>query len=257
MSRRPPTIPVTTMRTRIAEALLALMLLAAPAAATCRADAFDGQPVTLCEVTAGQDLRLFLSHASGAPLLSFARLAALLEDQGLRLVFAMNAGMYHADRTPVGLYLENGVQGGRLVTRAGPGNFGLLPNGVFCILEGGFALIESRAYQAAPPECRFATQSGPMLVIDGALHPRFQEDSLSVNIRNGVGVSADGQRAVLAISDTPLNFHQFARLFRDHLGLPNALFLDGSISRLHAPGLGRSDWGAPMGPMLGLVEPAE
>lgn len=239
-----------------AEALLALMLLAAPAAATCRADAFEGAPVTLCEVTAGQDLRLFLNDATGAPILSFARLAALLDSQGQRLVFAMNAGMYHQDRAPVGLYLAEGVEAGRLVTREGPGNFGLLPNGVFCILGEGFAVIESRAYLAAPPDCRFANQSGPMLVIDGDLHPRFREESDSLNIRNGVGVSADGQRAVLAISDVPVNFHTFARLFRDHLGLPNALFLDGSISRLHAPDIGRSDWGAPMGPMLALVEPA-
>jgi uncharacterized protein YigE (DUF2233 family) len=247
---------MTTMRTRIAEALLALTLLAAPAAATCRADAFEGVPVTLCEVAAGQDLRLFLNDPGGVPILSFSRLATLLEAQGQRLVFAMNAGMYHADRAPVGLYLEAGVQGGRLVTREGPGNFGLLPNGVFCILDDGFAVIESRTYQAAPPECRYANQSGPMLVIDGNLHPRFREGSDSLNIRNGVGVSADGQRAVLAISDVPVNFHAFARLFRDHLGLPNALFLDGSISRLYAPELGRSDWGAPMGPMIGLVEPA-
>lgn len=250
MSRRPMTM------TRIAEALLALVLLATPAVAQCRADSFDGTPFTLCEVTAGQDLRLFLNDPSGAPLLSFARLSALLEAQGQRLVFAMNAGMYHQDRAPVGLFLAEGVESGRLVTRDGPGNFGLLPNGVFCIRDDGFAVIESRTYQQAPPDCRFANQSGPMLVIDGALHPRFREGSDSVNIRNGVGVSADGQRAVLAISDLPVNFHAFARLFRDHLGLPNALFLDGSISRLHAPDLGRSDWGAPMGPMIGLVEPA-
>lgn len=246
---RPPMSPKRTF-----EALLALMLLAAPASAACRADSFDGWPFTLCEVTAGQDLRLFLNDDEGAPLLSFSRLEALLASRGERLVFAMNAGMYHQDRAPVGLFLAEGDELGTLVTRAGPGNFGLLPNGVFCILGDSFAVIESTAYQAAPPDCRFANQSGPMLVIDGELHPRFRETSDSLNIRNGVGVSADGQRAVLAISDVPVNFHAFARLFRDHLGLPNALFLDGSTSRLHAPDLGRSDWGAPMGPMLGLVE---
>ena len=95
-----------------------------------------------------------------------------------------------------------------------------------------------------------------MLVIDGALHPRFLADSPSVNLRNGVGVSDDGQRAVFAISNDPVNFHLFSRLFREGLGLNNALFLDGSISRLHAPELGRSDWGVPMGPVVGLVAPA-
>jgi len=248
----------TTIRTmRIAETLLALTLMGAPAGAgTCHDTEFDGARFTLCEVTAGQDLRLFWGGPEGQVLGSFARIDAMLAERGERLVFAMNAGMYHADRAPVGLYVEGGALRARLVTREGPGNFGLLPNGVFCIGAQGFAVIESRAYAEAPPECRDATQSGPMLVIDGALHPRFLADSPSVNLRNGVGVSDDGQRAVFAISNDPVNFHLFSRLFREGLGLNNALFLDGSISRLHAPELGRSDWGVPMGPVVGLVAPA-
>jgi uncharacterized protein YigE (DUF2233 family) len=163
----------------------------------------------------------------------------------------MNAGMYHADRAPVGLYIENGVELAPIITTDGPGNFGLLPNGVFCIGDA-FAVIEARRFAANPPACRHATQSGPMLVIDGALHPRFLPDSDSFNIRNGVGVRADGT-AVFAISGARVNFHTFARLFRDALGTPNALFLDGSISRLYAPALDRDDAGFPMGPIVGLV----
>jgi uncharacterized protein YigE (DUF2233 family) len=72
-----------------------------------------------------------------------------------------------------------------------------------------------------------------------------------------VGVSADGRTAYLAISDRPVTFHTFARLFRDGLATPEALYLDGSISRLFAPDLGRADFGRPMGPILGLVAPAE
>ena len=94
-----------------------------------------------------------------------------------------------------------------------------------------------------------------MLVIDGALHPRFLPDSDSLNIRNGVGVSADGRRAVFAVSNDEVNFHQFARFYRDHLGLPDALYFDGNISRLYAPALGRHDGGFPMGPMVGTVIP--
>jgi uncharacterized protein YigE (DUF2233 family) len=94
-----------------------------------------------------------------------------------------------------------------------------------------------------------------MLVIDGALHPRFLPDSGSRYIRNGVGVSEDGKRAVFAISDAPVTFHEFARLFRDALNLPNALYFDGKVSRLFAPGIGRDDIGFPMGPMVGLVAP--
>lgn len=247
--------------TRIARAALAgLMALAAQGAATaataaCRDGMFEGSPYTACEVAAGADLRLFLTAPDGTAYGSFARIEAALRDGGERLVFAMNAGMYHRDLRPVGLFLAEGRQAAPLVTRAGPGNFGMLPNGVFCILPQGFAVLESRAFAAHPPACTGASQSGPMLVIDGALHPRFLPDSASFNIRNGVGVSADGARAVFVISNRPVSFHQFARLFRDHLGLPQALYFDGSISRLHAPGLGRSDWGRPMGPVVGLVAP--
>lgn len=227
--------------------------MAGAAGAACRDIVFEDLPFTVCEVTAGQDLRLFLNGPDG-PLGSFAAVDARLAAEGARLAFAMNAGMYHRDRRPVGLYIEEGAEIARIVTREGPGNFGLLPNGVFCVTER-LAVIESRAFRADPPACRFATQSGPMLVIGGALHPRFLPDSSSRYIRNGVGVSADGGRAVFAISNRAVTFHQFGRLFRDGLGLPDALYLDGSISRLHAPGLGRSDGGFAMGPIVGLVEP--
>lgn len=166
----------------------------------------------------------------------------------------MNAGMFHPDLGPVGLYVEDGRMLARLVTAAGPGNFGMLPNGVFCILPDRFAVVESRAFAARPLPCRHATQSGPMLVIDGALHPRFLPDARSRHIRNGVGVSADGRRAVFAIAEAPVTFHEFARLFRDGLGLGRALYLDGAISRLHAPALGRAGGGLrPIGPIVGTA----
>ena len=94
-----------------------------------------------------------------------------------------------------------------------------------------------------------------MLVIDGALHPRFLVDSNSYKRRNGVGTTHDGAKVILAITDDPMTFHQFARFFRDQAKTPNALFLDGSVSRLYAPNLKRHDLGHPMGPILGTVVP--
>lgn len=236
---------------------LALMLALLPfaAAAGCRDFDFESVPYTICEVQASQDLRMFQSGPNG-PLGSFTAVEAGLASEGKTLGFAMNAGMYHADRAPVGLYIENTVEQAPLVTGAGPGNFGLVPNGVFCIGDK-LRVIESLAYKAAPPNCRFATQSGPMLVIDGALHPRFIKDGDSRYIRNGVGVSDDGRTAYFVISNQPVNFYDFGRLFRDELKLRNALYLDGKISRLLAQDLGRRDFGFPMGPMVGLVVPQE
>lgn len=212
---------------------------------------------TVCEVTADEDLRLFLNGPDGAPYGSFARLRRALAAQGERLLFAMNAGMYHPDRRAVGLYLERGQQLAPLVTRAGPGNFGMLPNGVFCIGPDRLRVIESRRFAAKAPACRYATQSGPMLLIGGELHPRFLPDSSSRAIRNGVGVSPDGRRAWFVISDRPVTFYEMAIFLRDRLGVRDALYLDGSISKLYARGLGREDLGRPMGPILGVVAPLE
>jgi uncharacterized protein YigE (DUF2233 family) len=228
---------------------------AGAAQAQCRTHPFEGQDFTVCEAHLGEDLRLFLNDAEGQVYGSFARIDAALGAEGQHLAFAMNAGMFHPDRRPVGLYVEEGEQAARIVLREGPGNFGMLPNGVFCIADDRFAIYESRAYEDTQPDCRFATQSGPLLVIEGALHPRFLPDSTSQYIRNGVGVSDDGTRAVFVISDQPVTFHRFARFYRDALGLNQALYFDGSVSRLYAPELQRSDWGLPMGPVVGLVAP--
>ncbi|RVT83306.1 hypothetical protein DXV76_13760 [Rhodobacteraceae bacterium CCMM004] len=239
---------------------VALALAALPAAApaaTCNRFAFDGASFTACRVDLRQEtLRLWLEDPSGRPYGTFRALDDALARRGERLGVAMNGGMYHEDRDPVGLYIEDGREAMRVITSDGPGNFGLLPNGVFCIEGTRARVIESRDYAAAPPNCRYATQSGPMLVIDGALHPRFLADSDSLYIRNGVGVSDDGGTAWLAISNDRVNFHHFARFFRDGLKTPDALYLDGNISRLYAPDLGRHDPGWPMGPILGTVEPS-
>lgn len=244
-------------RRALLAALVGWLAWAMPAAAGCSRISHEGRGYALCEVAAGTDaLRLWLRDVAGAAWGGFERLNAALAGQGLRLGFAMNAGMFHADLGPVGLYVEDGRTLAGLVTAAGPGNFGMLPNGVFCILPDRFAVVESRAFAARPLPCRHATQSGPMLVIDGALHPRFLAESGSRHIRNGVGVSADGGRAVFAISEAPVTFHEFARLFRDGLGLGQALYLDGAVSRLHAPALGRAGGGLrPIGPIVGTVVP--
>ncbi|CUH60674.1 phosphodiester glycosidase family protein [Thalassobacter stenotrophicus] len=230
-------------------AIALLCLLAAPAVA-CEQITHRDARFTVCEVAPDARVELFLRDEAGDILGAFSSVKSRVDGT---VVMAMNAGMYHDDRRPVGLYIEDGIQEAPIVTRAGPGNFGLLPNGVFCLRADRSDVIESRAFAANPPACTDATQSGPMLVIDGALHPRFLPDSTSRNIRNGVGTSADGQRVVFAISDDAVTFHEFGTLFRDTLGLPNALYFDGRISRLYAPAVGRNDFGLPLGPIVAVI----
>ena len=87
-------------------------------------------------------------------------------------------------------------------------------------------MLRSEDFRDRSPDAIFATQSGPMLVIDGDLHPALIEGSSDRTWRTGVGLSSDGQ-VHFAISQRHVNFHDFARLFRDELSCDNALFLDG------------------------------
>jgi uncharacterized protein YigE (DUF2233 family) len=237
---------------RIIIMLVGVVWAGAAEAVTCQNDTFEGHRMTRCDIdVVTEDLRLFHSDDEGRVLGGFGQVA----DYAGSLSFAMNAGMYHDDRSPVGLFQVDGLQISGIVTSEGPGNFGLLPNGVFCLNDQSAQIYESRAFAARTPDCRDADQSGPMLVIDGALHPRFLPESESLNIRNGVGTSTDGTSATFVISDDPVNFHTFARYFRDVVGVPNALYLDGSVSRLYAPELGRDDIGFQLGPIVGVVSP--
>jgi len=220
----------------------------------CRAIQHASQAFTVCSFKTSDDIRLNLTHPDGAPYAQFGRLAEQVEFDGGSLVFAMNAGMYHADRAPVGLYIEDGVEVAPIVTKAGHGNFGMLPNGVFALsADGGAHVVETSAFVHSGLDIVSATQSGPMLVIDGALHPRFNPDGTSRKRRNGVGISPDGETVHFAISDGFVTFHEFATLFRDVLGTPNALYLDGTVSRLHVPAIDRDEDGLDMGPIVSVV----
>ncbi|MEL6750840.1 MAG: phosphodiester glycosidase family protein [Pseudomonadota bacterium] len=216
---------------------------------SCRVIDHLGAKHTVCSFDMDAiDVALHLDDAQGRPYRRLSKLEAALPDEPLML---MNGGMYHDDLGPVGLYVADGQQRQRLSRKGGWGNFHLLPNGVFWGAEGTVGVTETKAFAKAGRDVDFATQSGPMLVIDGKLHPRFIVSSDSLKIRNGVGVA--GRRVHFAMSHGAVNFHDFGTLFRDVLQTPNALFLDGTVSELRAPGhrLGWS-WKA-LGPMIAVT----
>src|SRR5437660_10556196 len=138
--------------------------------------------------------------------------------------------------------------------KSGHGQFNRKPNGCSQISVEGAAVAETGAFLKQRPRADLATQSGPMLVINGRVHPRFDRRSTSLKARNGVGVRADG-KVIFAISQGEVSFDAFARLFSDGLNCPNALFLDGgSAASLYAPSLNSHGNIVSLGPMLAVFE---
>lgn len=198
-------------------AVLAVLLGAVQAEAACRAETYEGNAYTVCRFDLRQDhLRLFSLDEKGAPYGSFSALSAALAEKGEALAFAMNAGMYGEDLKPVGLYIEDGRTERKLNRRNGPGNFHLKPNGVFYIDGAKGGVMETEAFAASGLKPQFASQSGPMLVVNGQIHPKFSPEGTSLQRRNGVG-APDDHTLIFVISEDWVNFHSFARLFRDHL----------------------------------------
>jgi uncharacterized protein YigE (DUF2233 family) len=192
-------------------------------------------------------LELHWKDDSGKPFGDIESLRAWGQARGRRLTFATNAGIYDRQFAPLGLYVEEGRQRVPLnLARGNPasGNFSLLPNGVFAVdAQGKAHVMTSEAWKtAAFPTPRLATQSGPMLLIDGAVNPAFTDASESMKWRSGV-CAVSGDEVVFAVSESPVNFHAFARLFRDRLQCRDALFLDGTISQAYIDGEGYA--GAP------------
>ncbi|MEM9841618.1 MAG: phosphodiester glycosidase family protein [Pseudomonadota bacterium] len=221
----------------------------------CRAVQHLGDPYTICTyAVADYDIRLFHSDADGVPFRQFDTLERELDEQGEALVFAMNGGMYHDDRQPVGFYRDAYGDQASVNTNDGPGNFHLKPNGVFWLKGDQAGITESQAYLDQAIDPTYATQSGPMLVIGGSLHDGINPEGTSHRRRNGVGVTLDGGLVHFAISDVAVTFYEFATLFRDEIGVPNALFLDGQVSRIYAPEINRDEAGTDLGPIVGVIE---
>jgi uncharacterized protein YigE (DUF2233 family) len=249
-------------------AAVAFLLAFAPvqaAADPCRGETFEETTYTVCSFDPSKaDMRLFWQKAEGVPFKTFDALQEDLSGRGLTLRFAINGGMYGEDFAPTGLLIENGRELSKANTATVSGepasvpNFYKKPNGVFYVSGEEAGVMETDAFLNVRPETQFATQSGPMLVIDNEIHPAFIVGSTDRKMRDGVGVCGEGEVS-FAITEEPVNFYDFARFFRDHLGCENALFLDGgSAPGLYAPELRRDDppGHGGYGPIIGVVEAA-
>jgi uncharacterized protein YigE (DUF2233 family) len=252
---------LASKQTRTTAFLLAAISLAAPnsgAAADsrpCRAMEHERSAYTVCEIDLRQQtIRLYWKRPDGMPYAYLSALPRALQGEAGKLLFATNAGMFDPALKPVGLYVEGGRELVHANTRSGYGNFHMKPNGIFYVSADRAAVAETGTFLKQRPRAELATQSGPMLVINGRVHPRFDRRSTSLKARTGVGVRADG-KVIFAISQAEVSFDAFARLFRDGLNCPNALFLDGgSAASLYAPSLNRYGNILSLGPMLAVFE---
>jgi len=238
------------LRWALAFVLLTNLLgCAAPARAVDSSElTFDGQNYRVVHLDLKRE-KLSLHWRDPQTSQPFGSIDALRqwgEAHGQKLLFAANAGIYDKQSVPLGLYVENGKTVVPLNLNHGnpaSGNFSLLPNGVFVVYPDGHAAVRTSSdFKADGQHAQWASQSGPMLVIDGKLNDQFIDASDSMKWRSGVCVKTSSE-VVFAVSETPVNFHTFGRLFRDELGCQDALYLDGSISQIYVDGNGYA--GAP------------
>ncbi|WP_240741877.1 phosphodiester glycosidase family protein [Deinococcus sp. KSM4-11] len=176
----------------------------------------------------------WLNPTTGQPYGTFTELRERLRKEGRTLLFATNSGIYAPGLKPLGLHVEQGRPLVPLNNARSGGNFALLPNGVFWISGHRAGVTETQAFRRLGFTPDYATQSGPLLVQNGTIHPEFRKSGTSFKVRSGVGLCQDGQ-VRFVISSGPVNFYSFAAFFRDTLHCPDALYLDGSISAYATP----------------------
>lgn len=227
----------------------------AKVASACKAVTFDGAKLTDCVADPARNrIALVLGPTGGAPYRSFAQFAAQRPADAAPVVFAMNAGMFDGEGKPVGYYVQDGDRRKELNRDDGPGNFHMKPNGVFYGGKGAWHIRTSEDfYHSVGDRPDFGTQSGPMLLVKGKLHPQITDDGPSKTVRNGVGIDPQG-RAHFVISDQAVSFGILARYFRDVVKAQEALYLDGGVSALWDPTSGRMDARAPLGPLVVVSE---
>lgn len=227
-------------------------LLTVLVAFTIQSSADDDAIISCTVDPAKQDIQLYWKNDKGVILKSIQNLKTFVESKNNRLVFATNAGMYKEDNSPLGLFIQNGKTLAPLNTRNASGNFYMKPNGIFYITTDNKAVVCSTTDFSNNGNIKFATQSGPMLILDGHIHSAFVKGSTNLNIRNGVGILPNNN-IVFAMSKKEINFYDFAAYFQK-LGCKNALYLDGFVSRTYLPEKHWLQEDGNFGVMIGVIE---
>ncbi|HEX8773133.1 MAG TPA: phosphodiester glycosidase family protein [Pyrinomonadaceae bacterium] len=166
----------------------------------------------------------------------YSSLGEAYRQVGDDLLALTNAGIYSAKHTPEGLHIEGGMTLSPLNLANGDGNFYWKPNGIFYVTDDGAGIIDSEKFNSLNERAGIheATQSGPLLVIDGEVNHELKPDSRSLYVRNGIGVKSPHEVYIL-ISEGEVSLYDFASVFTEQLHCRNALYLDGCVSQLYLP----------------------
>ncbi|MFK7946824.1 MAG: phosphodiester glycosidase family protein [Saprospiraceae bacterium] len=162
--------------------------------------------------------------------------------KGQKPLFVTNGGIYAQKFIPEGLYIENGQLLKGLNTKNANGNFYLKPNGVFLVTENqSAAVVKTEEFvklhnvlKGRNDKINFAVQSGPQLLVNGKIHPKFNANSPNKYIRNGVGIfNNNSKKVVFAITQEKVNLYDFSSFFYEVMKCDDALYLDGFVSRMY------------------------
>ena len=221
---------------KIITILFAFLLISAAGTKSIRQPADPSDMISYVVDPSAAHICFYWKDEKGNILGSISNLKAYTERKKEHLLFAMNGGMYKADHSPQGLYIQDGLLLSPMNTDSGKGNFYVQPNGVFYIKYGPggskAAICKTKDFIHSD-KLKYATQSGPMLVVDSSVNSAFSIGSANLNIRNGVGILPNGH-ILFAMSKGKVNFYDFARYFQK-MGCKNALYLDGFVSRMYLP----------------------
>lgn len=181
---------------------------------------------------------MFWKDGKGQPYNNFSNVL----QQNPKLVFLMNGGMFTPEHEPVGLFIENGkVLRETKILKDPSVNFGIQPQGIFAIYKDRADILH---VPASTVGMVFATQSAPVLVINGQVNPNLPTGKLIK--RNGVGIKKDG---TIFFALETMNFKDFAEHFIRN-GCVKALYLDGFVSQVCHKGEPMGTSGH-FGPMIG------
>ncbi len=235
--------------------VVVLALTSMMAVMSCKRDGVVDNPRILSYVidSKRQELKMYWKDKNDSNYFNFKRLESALKKQNKTLVFATNGGMYDKEAYPQGLYVEDYIVLSKIdAIQKGHGNFYLQPNGVFYLMDNGSPRVVATSDFEISETIKYATQSGPMLLIEGEIHSKFNKGSANTNIRNGVGVLPNGN-LLFAMSKEKMNFYDFALYFKRN-DCRNALYLDGFVSKTHLPSQGWEELDGNFGVIIGETE---